>query len=215
MAADRTAPSVDREHPPQQQLRAGEVRGIATRFRLVRQRWSLRCGRRRSWNNLPPPCRAACEHAVGLHEVRTRRRDQGCKPLDELERGERDAWSFAAPLFEELVFRGTLWGLLERALPPPVVLLITSVIFAAYHVDPIHVILAFPVGLLIGWVRMTSGSIYPAILLHFVNNTLAIVLLLTLRDDTSIPRYLALVAASITAIAAVFGRYRPVAAEEV
>ncbi len=124
------------------------------------------------------------------------------------------AVSVAAPLFEELVFRGTLWGLLERALPAPVVLIITSVIFAVYHVDPIHVILVFPVGLLIGWVRMTSGSIYPAILLHFVNNTLAIVLVLTLSDDASIPWYLAFIAATITvtvAIAAVFGRYRPVA----
>jgi membrane protease YdiL (CAAX protease family) len=127
------------------------------------------------------------------------------------------AVSVAAPLFEELVFRGTLWGLLERALPAPLVLLITSLIFAAYHVDPIHVILVFPVGMLIGWVRMTSGSIYPAILLHFVNNTLAIVLVLTLPDDASIPWYLVLLAATITtavAIAAVFGRYRPVAADE-
>ncbi|MFT6144467.1 MAG: membrane protease YdiL (CAAX protease family) [Myxococcota bacterium] len=128
------------------------------------------------------------------------------------------AVSFAAPLFEELVFRGTLWGLLERALPGPVVLLITSLIFAAYHVDPIHVILVFPVGLLIGWVRLTSGSIYPAILLHFVNNTLAIVLVLTLSDDAAIPWYLALIATAITiivAIAAVIGRYRPVSAEDV
>ncbi len=128
------------------------------------------------------------------------------------------AVSIAAPLFEELVFRGTLWGLLERALPAPAVLLITSLIFAAYHIDPIHVILVFPVGLLIGWVRMTSGSIYPAILLHFVNNTLAIVLVLTLSDDVAIPWYLAVIAAIITtviAIAAVVGRYRPFAPQEV
>jgi hypothetical protein len=35
------------------------------------------------------PGGAASEHTMGLHEVRTRRRDQGCKPLDELKRGER------------------------------------------------------------------------------------------------------------------------------
>jgi hypothetical protein len=90
-AAGGTAPPVDREHAPPQ-LRPGQVPGIATRFRLVRQRWPLRCGRRRSWNNLPSPCRAACEHAVGLDKVRTRRRNPRRQTLQERERGERDAW---------------------------------------------------------------------------------------------------------------------------
>ena len=80
-----------------------------------------------------------------------------------------------APLFEELVFRGFLWNALERSVPTWVVWLLTSAAFALFHLDPIHVIAIFFTGLFLGWLRMVSGSIWPAILAHFVNNLWAAV----------------------------------------
>lgn len=116
-----------------------------------------------------------------------------------------------APLFEELVFRGTLWGLLERALPGWAVLLVTSSLFAVYHIDPIHVILVFPVALLLGWTRLTSGSLFPCILLHAVNNGLAAVAVFTLDADLVTPIWLAAACALMTLFTALLmwlGRYR-------
>lgn len=114
------------------------------------------------------------------------------------------AVTLAAPVCEELVFRGALWGLLERAAPGWVVWLFTSALFALYHLDPVHVILVFPVGLLIGWMRLTSGSILPSILLHFINNTFAVVLVYSLSEDVVPPWYVAAIAGLFSALAFVF-----------
>lgn len=80
----------------------------------------------------------------------------------------------AAPVVEELVFRGVLWDFLAEGLPPWAVWLATSAIFAAYHADPLWIAAVFPIGLLMGWLRMVTGSVWPAMAAHFANNSLAI-----------------------------------------
>jgi membrane protease YdiL (CAAX protease family) len=79
----------------------------------------------------------------------------------------------AAPLVEELVFRGFLFDTLGKALPVPVVWVLTSLLFAAYHMDPPHVIAVILIGLFLGWLRVVSGSIVPSMIAHAVNNGLA------------------------------------------
>ena len=80
---------------------------------------------------------------------------------------------FAAPLGEELAFRGYLWYHLERRLPPVAVWLVTSLLFASYHLDPVQSLALVPTALFLGWLRLTSGSIWPAVAGHFANNALA------------------------------------------
>ncbi len=68
---------------------------------------------------------------------------------------------------EELVFRGALW--------PHLGLWGTSALFAACHWAPIRSLRSYPlfvlgVGLLLGWLRERSGSLWPPILLHVVVN---------------------------------------------
>jgi membrane protease YdiL (CAAX protease family) len=108
-----------------------------------------------------------------------------------------------APLFEELVFRGLLWGAISRAAPQGVAWAVTTLLFAAYHLDPIHVLTVLPIGAFIGWVRWTSGSIGPAILVHFLNNSLAAALSMLLPADTGTPWWVALVAATVTLVVSV------------
>jgi membrane protease YdiL (CAAX protease family) len=105
-----------------------------------------------------------------------------------------------APILEELVFRGFLWNALERALPTWSVWLLTSMVFAAYHLDPIHAMSVFFTGLFLGWLRWIGGSVGPAMLGHFVNNTLAAVVTFSagVEDDVSVPISIALLAAGIT-----------------
>ena len=90
-----------------------------------------------------------------------------------------------APLCEELIFRGYLWSVLERALPPAAVWIGTSLLFAAYHMDPIHVVSLLPTALFLGWLRWISGSIWPAVLAHFVNNAIATLVTVLLPADSS------------------------------
>ena len=78
-----------------------------------------------------------------------------------------------APVFEELVFRGILWWGLEKFLSSHVVLAITSILFALAHVDTLHVIAVFPLGLLFGYLRHKTGSIWAPMIAHATNNILA------------------------------------------
>jgi membrane protease YdiL (CAAX protease family) len=78
-----------------------------------------------------------------------------------------------APLVEELIFRGFLWDSLEESWGSTGAWLATSVLFAGYHLVPLHVISIFSTGLLIGWLRKVSGSVWPCVLAHFVNNALS------------------------------------------
>lgn len=90
------------------------------------------------------------------------------------------AIAVAAPLCEELIFRGFLWGALDRVAPTAVTWVATSALFALYHVDPVHVIAVFFTGLFLGWIRWTTGSVWPAIAAHFANNALAAIVVLGL-----------------------------------
>lgn len=108
-----------------------------------------------------------------------------------------------APVFEELVFRGYLWEALERAGPPAFAWLGTSLLFAAYHQDPVHVVALLPTAFFIGWLRLASGSIWPAMAAHFVNNALSVVLILLTEDptaDTTMPLWLGLLGYGITCV---------------
>jgi hypothetical protein len=96
-AAVRTAPTVHREHTPQE-LRPWDVAGIPTGCRPNRQRWPLRRYRRgRDRHDLPPPGGAASEHTMVMHEVSTRRRNQCRETTGELERCEHHACGAIGP----------------------------------------------------------------------------------------------------------------------
>ncbi len=122
-----------------------------------------------------------------------------------------------APLFEELLFRGFLFHQLQRTLPAWVVWLLTSFFFAAFHLDPAHALPVLFTGLFLGALRWASGSIYPSILAHFLNNGLAAVMVYWGGSDTTENTPLPLGAAAIgifmtlgAAFIAAAGRLPPV-----
>ncbi|MGI9469140.1 MAG: CPBP family glutamic-type intramembrane protease [Rubripirellula sp.] len=77
-------------------------------------------------------------------------------------------------LCEELLFRGYVQSRLTRVFPPVLGILFSSVVFAAFHMDPVHVIAVVPLGIFLGWLTWQSGSLFPAILAHFVNNLVSV-----------------------------------------
>lgn len=83
------------------------------------------------------------------------------------------------PLVEELLFRGMLLSALMRRWRAPAAVVASSLIFAMVHLPglqyhwyalPALLLLA----LVLAWLRLKSGSIWPAVLAHGVNNALAV-----------------------------------------
>jgi membrane protease YdiL (CAAX protease family) len=80
-----------------------------------------------------------------------------------------------APLVEELVFRGLLYGWLAGRWGSVVAWIVSSLAFAGAHVELAHVILVLPLGLWFGWLRWRTGSLWPSLVAHMVNNSLAVI----------------------------------------
>ena len=82
-----------------------------------------------------------------------------------------------APLTEEMVFRGAvLKSLLQWKQNPWVGIVISAILFALIHMNPVQMPHAFLVGLLLGWMYYRTDSIIPGVVYHWVNNTVAYVM---------------------------------------
>ncbi len=75
---------------------------------------------------------------------------------------------------EELLFRGYIQSRLTTRLGGFVGILITSVVFAAFHMDLVHSTAVFALGVWLGWLCWQSGSIFPAMIAHFFNNSASV-----------------------------------------
>jgi membrane protease YdiL (CAAX protease family) len=78
-----------------------------------------------------------------------------------------------APAIEEVLFRGVLWRGAERLGGPFGAWIGTSLLFAAYHLNALHALSLLPTALLLGWLRMRTGSLKAPLLAHYLNNALA------------------------------------------
>lgn len=87
----------------------------------------------------------------------------------------------AAPLIEEALFRGVLFGALSAALAPTAVIALTAVLFGLVHMNLGQIVTATLLGLHCGYFRWRTGSIWPGVLLHLTNNAIAAFLLPALR----------------------------------
>ena len=93
-----------------------------------------------------------------------------------------------APLFEEVVFRGYVAGLLKSAYGGLVAWLLSSLLFGVVHGSASVALTATASGLVLGFYYLRYRSLVLVILLHAMNNLTACFLLtvdlepLTLRD---------------------------------
>ncbi len=84
-----------------------------------------------------------------------------------------------APIAEELAFRGLLFGALQRrGVGAAWTIIITAVVFAAFHFEPTRFFVLLAPGLVFGFVRWKTGSLGAAMVAHGVNNAPAAVFLL-------------------------------------
>jgi len=79
-------------------------------------------------------------------------------------------------IFEELTFRGVLvYGLRRRFKSTWALALVVGLIFGIFHVSLFRIFPTAWLGFVLTWVVVLTGSIYPAMLWHALNNALTIV----------------------------------------
>lgn len=83
------------------------------------------------------------------------------------------------PICEEIIYRGLLWGALERLQWGRwAVFGLTTVIFAVSHLEPLRTSLLLVIGIPIGLARLFTGRLGASIVAHQVNNFLPAVAML-------------------------------------
>jgi membrane protease YdiL (CAAX protease family) len=79
-----------------------------------------------------------------------------------------------APIYEEIIFRGILLKGMSKKINPNIALVISALLFALVHMNIPQGINAFLLGLVVGFIYLTTESIYLSIFAHFINNILAL-----------------------------------------
>jgi membrane protease YdiL (CAAX protease family) len=88
-----------------------------------------------------------------------------------------------APLAEEVLFRGYLYGKLKQYIPIWLAVIVVSAIFGIFHLfgtDPIAWNLAvdtFALSVVLCVLRETTGNLWASVLLHMLKNGIAFYLL--------------------------------------
>jgi uncharacterized protein len=75
---------------------------------------------------------------------------------------------------EEIGFRGLLQHWLQIAIRPERAVILAGFLFAAMHFSVLSLPYLFALGILLGWTKWKTGSLYPSMLIHFLHNLIVI-----------------------------------------
>lgn len=81
------------------------------------------------------------------------------------------------PLSEEILYRGVLYQALAKHLPGWPAIGLSALAFGLTHVEPLVVVLTFPLGMLLAWLVRRRGTIVTAVVAHSVFNLIGAVLI--------------------------------------
>lgn len=84
----------------------------------------------------------------------------------------------AGPVLEELLFRGAVEKLLLQQYTPTKAILFSALIFGVFHINPAQIVPAFLLGLMLGWMYYKTASLIPCIVVHILNNSLSVYLMI-------------------------------------
>jgi uncharacterized protein len=77
-------------------------------------------------------------------------------------------------VFEETAFRGIILPCLQRLLSDKEAIFVSGAMFMILHLSPTSAPPLLAVGLVLGYLRVKSGSLWPCVLLHFTHNALIV-----------------------------------------
>lgn len=86
------------------------------------------------------------------------------------------ALSVLPALAEEILFRGVLAHSLARRFGAAASIATSAVVFGVYHLYPPQIVSTFALGLVLAYLTLRAVSIIPAMIVHALNNAIAIVL---------------------------------------
>ena len=79
-------------------------------------------------------------------------------------------------VFEELAVRGIILKQLQRVLTSKEAIAVSGMMFMILHLNIVNAPALLTAGILLGYFRVKSGSIWPGVLLHFTNNAVILAL---------------------------------------
>lgn len=82
-----------------------------------------------------------------------------------------------APFAEELFFRGLVYPLMRNRMGAATAIILNAALFAAVHIIPQLLPGLFVIGLFLSYLRERSGSIWPGVMYHAMQNGLAVLLI--------------------------------------
>jgi len=77
-----------------------------------------------------------------------------------------------APVVEELIFRGVIMSGFSRNYHPGFAIFFSALLFALFHLNPWQFAATFALGLILGWIRIRTGSLPACIAGHAIHNGL-------------------------------------------
>lgn len=77
-----------------------------------------------------------------------------------------------APVVEELIFRGVIMSGFSRIYHPVFAIFFSALLFALFHLNPWQFPATFALGLILGWIRLRTGSVLACIAGHAIHNGL-------------------------------------------
>ncbi len=80
------------------------------------------------------------------------------------------------PIFEEILFRGLIFGELRKITKVKIAVVIQALLFGAYHMNIVQGSYAFIIGLLLGYVMYKSNSILAPTIVHITINSSSVLL---------------------------------------
>ncbi len=92
----------------------------------------------------------------------------------------------AAPVSEEILCRGVVLGALRDRYGVMAAWAGSALFFGVLHVQPVLVVNAFVIGLILGYIYMVSRSLWSSIILHALNNAVAYGALAAGYGDTTL-----------------------------
>ena len=93
--------------------------------------------------------------------------------------------ALAPALAEEFLVRGTLLPALARITPRRVAIVLSAVAFALIHSDPRLWLFTFALGLVLGWLRLRSGTLLLPMAVHALFNTITFLVAPLVDDGTN------------------------------
>jgi membrane protease YdiL (CAAX protease family) len=97
------------------------------------------------------------------------------------------ALALAPALCEEALFRGLALPSLATRLGGRAAIVVTALLFAAFHLSLYRFVPTALLGILLGALRWRSGSLWPAVAFHAANNALVLTLVRSGRDNPPLP----------------------------